>query len=245
MSPRNLGPGPSSMLGLNWLASIGAASLEPWATAIGWGPTAAYSHTQRLRRKGWVERAAMTHGTGALFFATKAGVQVSGVRARAMAGPPSAVSWPHVEACAWTAAWLTARGREMIGPREILKRSEWLGDLVWHEHGETRRRGHRPDLAGRLPSGETLPIEVELSEKSASRLAAVLGLYASWIRDQRAPAVIYVCSTRDVADRVGAAGNEVGLSERAGTIRIELLDTIREQALHARTGSTDVSREAA
>jgi hypothetical protein len=94
-------------------------------------------------------------------------------------------------------------------------------------------------------SGETLPIEAELSEKSAPRLAAVLGLYASWIRDQRTPAVVYVCGTSDVADRVRAAGNEVGLSESAGTIRIELLDTIREQALHARTGSAGARREAA
>jgi hypothetical protein len=245
MAKRRLAAGPSSVVGLRWLASVGAASVESWRTAMGWGTTAVYSHAQRLRKERWVERTAMTHGTGALFFATKAGVQVAGVRARAMAGPPSAVSWPHVEACAWTAAWLTARGREMIGPREILKRREWLGDLVWHEHGETRRRGHRPDLAGRLPSGETLPIEVELSEKSGPRLAAVLGLYASWIRDQRTPAVIYICGTSDVADRVRATANEIGLSERAGTIRIELLDTMREQALHARAGSAEASREAA
>jgi hypothetical protein len=245
MVMKGLGPGPSSVAGLEWLARVGAASLEAWSVAAGWGQSVGYHHAQRLREKGWIERAAMTHGRGALFFATRTGVQVSGVKVRALAGPPSAVTWPHAIACAWTAAWLTARGREMIGPREILKRWDWRGELLWHEHGETRRRSHRPDLAGRLPSGEVLPIEVELSEKSAGRLAAVLGLYASWIRDQRTPAVIYICRTSEVADCVRAAGRVAGLTENAGTIRIELLDTIRRQASDARGSASGSSAEAA
>lgn len=245
MVMKGLKPGPSSVAGLKWLAQVGAASLEAWSTAVGWAESTAYSHTLRLRQEGWVERMAMTHGTGALFFATRTGVGVSGVKARALSGPPSAVSWPHVEGSAWTAAWLTARGRDMIGPREILKVREWRGDLVWHEHGETRRRGHRPDLAGRLPSGEVLPIEVELSEKSPARLAAVLGLHASWIRDQRTPAVVYICGTSEVADSVRVAAAGSGLTETVGTIRIELLETIRRQAIDARAVTARSTEEAA
>ena len=245
MAKRTLNPGPSSVAGLEWLASVGAASAEAWATAMGWGSTAVYSHAQRLRKKGWVERTAMTHGTGALFFATRAGVAISGVRARSLAGPPAPVSWPHIEASAWTAAWLTARGRTMIGPREMLKRSEWRSELTWHEHGETRRRGHRPDLAGRLPSGELLPIEVELSGKSPERLAAILCSYAASIREQRTPAVIYICASDDVTEKVRAAAATAGLSEAAGTIRIELLDTIRQQAIDARAGASIEGTEAA
>jgi hypothetical protein len=98
----------------------------------------------------------------------------------------------------------------------MLIESKWRGELRWHERGELRRRGHRPDLAGRLPDGQLLPIEVELSEKSYARLTAVLELHSEWIAAGKSAAVIYVCGDDEIAERVRADGAQVGLSVDRG-----------------------------
>jgi hypothetical protein len=121
----------------------------------------------------------------------------------------------------------------MVGPREILVRDEWRAELQWRERGETRRRGHRPDLVGRLPDGQLLPIEVELTEKSSARLAATLQLHGEWIAAGRSPAVIYVCGNDEIAERVAAEGSEAGLSVDRGTLRVELVGTVRREAVEA------------
>ena len=92
MAVNGLRPGRSSMVGLEWLASVGASSLEAWSTAAGWAQSTGYSHALRLRQAGWVDRAPMAHGSGALFFATRTGVRVSDVCAPALGQPPSPVS---------------------------------------------------------------------------------------------------------------------------------------------------------
>ena len=226
-------PGPSTVAGLEWLARVGPAPLGAWGIAMGWGRTAVYSHTHRLLAAGWLETCSRTHGEGSLVYASRAGVRFSGVTAAAVEKRPSPVSWPHCEACAWTAAWLTARGRGMVGPREMLVRTDWRGELRWHERGELRRRGHRPDLAGRLPDGQLLPIEVELTEKSSARLKAVLELHSEWIAAGKSGAVIYVCGDEEIAERVLADGAQVGLSVDRGTMRIELIATIQREAVEA------------
>jgi hypothetical protein len=166
-------------------------------------------------------------------YASRAGLGFSGVKAAALEKRPSPVSWAHCEACAWTATWLTARGRGMVGPRELLVRTDWRGELRFRERGELRRRGHRPDLVGRLPDGQLLPIEVELTEKSSARLKAVLELHAEWISAGKSAAVIYVCGDEEIAGRVLADGGQAGLSVDRGTMRIELVATIQREAVEA------------
>jgi hypothetical protein len=228
-----VGPGWSSLEGLKWLGMVGPASLDAWGVAMSWGRSAAYSHGLRLRRAGLVEWCPRTRGEGALVYASRSGVKACGVSAAVVARAPVMVSWHHHEASAWTAAWLTARGRGMVGPREMLLRREWRGDLHWHERGESRRRGHRPDLAGQLPDGRLLPIEVELTGKSNARLNAVLQLHAGWVAAGRSPAVMYVCTNEQLAERVKTAGQAAGLSIEHGTLRVELLPLIRRQAIEA------------
>jgi hypothetical protein len=123
----------------------------------------------------------------------------------------------------------------MRGPRELLLDDAWRGEVQWTEHGELRRRAHRPDLAGGLAGGPLLPIEVELAGKSTARLRAVLALHASWIAAGKTAAVVYVCGSRQLADRVGAVASEVGLDAERRTLRVELLETVRRQAISART----------
>lgn len=192
-----------------------------------------YSHTHRLLKARWLETCSRTHGEGSLVYASRAGLRFSGVTAAAVEKRPSPVTWAHCEACAWTATWLTARGRGMVGPRELLVRTDWRGELCFRERGELRRRGHRPDLVGRLPDGQLLPIEVELTEKSSARLKAVLELHAEWISAGKSAAVIYVCGDEEIAGRVLADGGQAGLSVDRGTMRIELVATIQRQAVEA------------
>ena len=226
-------PGPSTLAGLKWLAQVGPSPLEAFGAAMGWGQATAYSHAQRLRAEGWAEACRRVRGDGSLVYASRTGVRLSGVDAAVMNRKPTAVSWPHYESCAWTAAWLTARGRGMLGPREMLLRRDWRADLHWYEHGETRKRGHRPDLAGRLPDGALLPIEVELRDKSRTRLRAVLGLHTRWIDSGMSPAVMYVCASDPIAGHVREEGESAGLSVEDGTLRVELLDTIKQEAVRA------------
>ena len=108
---------------------------------------------------------------------------------RRVADRPRAARWSARASC-WTA-------------------SEWLADVQWIERDGVRRRGHRPDLIGGISAGgPLLPIEVELAAKSTQRLRAILGLHAAWIAAGKARAVIYVCATDEVADRVAAEARE-------------------------------------
>jgi hypothetical protein len=154
----------------------------------------------------------------------------------ALSAAPAPTTWAHLEAVAWTAAWLAARGRHVVGTRELLLDDAWRGELEWLERSGLRRRGHPPDLAGGLTAGgPLLPIEVELASKSPTRLRAILGLHASWIAARKTGAVMYVCGSAKLADRIRREGAGVGLEADGTTLRVELLESIREAALAARS----------
>ena len=226
-------PGPVTVDGLKWLCRVGPAPLGAWAIAMGWGRTAAYSHIRRLRAEGWIGVCSRPKGEGPLAYASRAGLGVARVDAALVDRKPAPVSWLHHEACAWTSAWLTARGRGLVGPREMLVRTDWRGELRFRERGELRRRGHRPDLGGRLPDGQLLPIEDELTEKSSARLKAVLELHSEWVSEGKSGGVIYVCGDEEIVERVLAEGARAGLSVDRGTLRIELVGTIQREAIGA------------
>jgi hypothetical protein len=125
----------------------------------------------------------------------------------------------------------------MLGSRELLIDDFWRGELEWQERDGLRRRVHRPDLVGGLAGGPMLPIEVELASKSKARLRSVLALHAAWIAAGKTGAVVYVCGSSRVADRVRAEAGELGLRREQKTIRVELLADIREQAVAARANA--------
>ena len=195
---RVLRPGPGSMRGLEWLARVGPAPLGAWRCAMGWSEVAARSHARRLERERWLCRYPMKRGGGSLFVATRRGVGLTGVEATA-AVAPAATWWARLSACAWVAAWLTIRGRELQGPREVLADPYWTGTLRWHDRNGYHRVGHRPGLAW-LADGQRAAIEVELAQKSLARLRAILDLHARWRAAGKSAGVIYVC-----ADQTGCA----------------------------------------
>jgi len=55
-------------------------------------------------------------------------------------------------------------------------------------------------------------------------------MHALWRVDRRTNAVMYICGDQDGANRIKRAGEQTGLTDR---LRIELLETIKQQALEA------------
>jgi hypothetical protein len=234
---RAVGPGGASLIGLRWLASVGPAPLGAWGAATGWATSTAFSHAARLVAAGLAASCSMRRGQGSLFYATPRGVRECGLDAVAPRCAPAPSTWAHWSACAWTAAWLTSRGREVVGSRELQLDDAWREEVEWLERDGLRRRGHHPDLAGALvPNGRWLPIEVELAHKSTNRLRSILGLHASWISARKTDAVMYVCISQTTAERILRHGNELGLSVERRTLRVETLTAIHEAAVHAVSG---------
>ena len=223
-------PGLASMGGLRWLCRVGPAPLEAWAAAMGWSESAAYSHARRLEREGWLERYPMRLGEGRLLVASGTGVRMSAVAVRA-ARAPTAPRWAQLSATGWVAAWASARGREILGPRELLGDDDWRGVLRWSEAGEERELGHRPSLVVGVAGGGWSAVQVELERRSRPRSRAVLELYAGWIANGKTRAVMYVCSDRRLRERVVAEAGAIGLSENARTLRVELLEDVRREAV--------------
>jgi hypothetical protein len=239
-------PGWGSLQGLAWLARVGPAPVGAWRCAMGWAQPTAYCHAQRLVAAGWAARCPTAQGTGSLLYATATGVKVVAEDVSSLARPPAPTSWAHCHAVAWTAAWLSARGRELLGSRQLLVNDFWRAELAWQDRSGSHRRTHRPDLAGGRDAASLLPIEVELTNKSKARLRSVLALHAAWIAAGKTGAVIYVCGRRSLAERVRAQGADVGLNpdggQRRKTLRVELLEDICVEAIAARAEDADGAR---
>ncbi len=171
---------------------------------------------------GWLERVPMVRGEGSLFFATRTGVRVLGLPLIACT-TPAPTWWSHHIACAWTAAWLKVRGRDFLGPRELISSTDWAHPLHWQDRSGVKRSGHRPDLVAFAVSGNPVAIEVELAAKSRSRLAAILGVHRRWSYSNNSRGVVYICGDEAAHSRIERAGKRAGLYLGDGFLRIELL----------------------
>ena len=229
---RRRGAAPSAVRGLEWIARVGPAPLLAVAAALGWSEQLAWRWSRQLVHAGWVERMPMTRGEGSLLLATTAGVEMAGVEARPPR-PPAPTWWAHLVGCAWTAAWFTARGREIQGPREIDVDERWQGQIRWRNGHGQHEVGHRPDLAF-VPDGARIAVEVELARKSKPRLEAILDLHAAWRAAGETAGVIYICRSAHGRDRVVELAGARGLSrEQGGGLRVELVADIQRQAVDA------------
>ena len=192
---------------------------------MGWAPGNARSHAARLTHKQWIARVARPRGEGSLFFATRKGVRAAAVDVPP-APAPAPIWWDHLAACAWVAAWLSVRGREMVAPRELIVDRSWRGDVKGAPG--SRRLVQTPDLVGIVPGRRPAVIEVELARKSKTRLRAILELYSSWIASGKIGACVYVCGNTDVRKLVVAQAEQVGLRVADGSLRVEMLEAIKD-----------------
>jgi hypothetical protein len=221
--------GRSAVNGLQWLARTGPAPLEAWAVAMNWSRRISYRKAEQLEKDGWITRQKMAYGEGSLLTVTRLGVIRSG--AQVTTPPlPAPTWWAHHSACAWVAAWLTARGRAMQGPREIDVDDTWRGEISWQDNRGRHGVHHRPDLAW-VTESTRVAIEVELSRKSNARLAAIVSLHARWRADRNTAGVLYVCRDQAGCDRIIEAAAAHGLhAEGRGGLRVETLEEIITQA---------------
>jgi hypothetical protein len=173
----------------------------------------------------------MTRGQGSLFLATRTGVRMVGLPLVA-ASPPAPTWWAHHSGCAWVAAYLTVRGREFLGPRELLDDPYWSGDLFWRDRHSFKRSGHRPDLVGVLGGGH-IGIEVELAPKSTARLTVILQMHHAWAVARKTDATIYICADQTGADRIHRVACNNALIDRDGSrwLDIRLLETVKAQTV--------------
>jgi hypothetical protein len=104
-------------------------------------------------------------------------------------------------------------------PRELLSTPEWSGELRWVDRHSSKRRGHRPDLDAFL-SDQAIPIEVELANKSKTRLDAILKLHLRWIIARKSAALIYICGDEEGCRRIERGGHRVGLHPTSRSLPI-------------------------
>lgn len=227
-----VGPGPSSVRGLEWLARVGPAPAEAWAAAMGWSARTAFSHAERLEDAGWLHRHRMTYGHGSLLSASRRGVAMTG-QPVAASRRPAPTWWAHLVASAWTAAWLTVRDQDIQGSREVDADDSWIGEFRWRDGNGPHTAAHRPDLAV-VAGGSRLAVEVELARKSTARLEAIIDLHGRWRAAGTTRGVLYVCGDQSGCERIQELGTERGLStDRHGGLRIETLARVRSEALAA------------
>jgi hypothetical protein len=122
----------------------------------------------------------------------------------------------------------------MLGPRELAGKAAWHGQLT--NLGGPQRITHTPDLVGIVPGHRPAAIEVELKRKTKRRLRAILALHAGWIATGQSGACVYVCANPDIRDLVIEHAAHAGLTQNTGTLRVELLDTIKQLALEPPPG---------
>ena len=197
---------------------------------MGWAPGNARSHVARLTREQWLGRVARPRGEGSLFFATRLGVGVAGVDVPP-APPPAPTWWRHLEACAWVAAWLTAREREMLGPRELLVRQAWRGELLGLPG--PRELVHRPISSA---SSRAAARPRSRSSSGASRRPACARSWDCTRDGSRLASLGRACTcaaTKRYARLVLGQAALAGLDPEDGSLRIELLETIKQVALEA------------
>jgi hypothetical protein len=133
------------------------------------------------------------------------------------------------------AAWLTLRGREFKGGRELLEFDTWSGEISWQDHRGFHDSKHRPDLVGFRVDGRPVAVEVELAPKSMERLRGILFRHAVWRHAGKSNGVYYVCGDDDGLTRIKKAAN-TGRTFRYDDLGLTLLllETIKQQAIEMR-----------
>ena len=235
-----IGPGPTSLHALAWLARVGAAPLEPLALVMSCSERVAHDHVRRLAAAGLVERVAMRRGDGSLIVLTRRGAVEAGYPPGRALRSLAPTTWAHSSACAWASAWLELRGHTWWSEREIAQDPFWRREVRYGDRRGSVRVTHRPDLGVRV-AGRPAAIEVELQRKVRARLVGILRMYAqaSGGEDAALGGVLYVTSREDVADAVRRAAADGGL--RAPALSFRTLQEVIAQARSAAAQRTMVA----
>jgi hypothetical protein len=178
-----------------WIGRLGAAGAEHVMLRFEIGRRVAYSRLNSLTRDGLLEHHAVLHGRPGMYTATSSGLRWQGLgRLHVCTVRPG--GFEH----AWQVAGVAVELRramadwDLLSERDVRSIESDHDELLASAHvGSVGERPvlHRPDLALISPEGRVVPIEIELSAKSVSRLAAIC---RGWTRARHAHTVYYLAT---------------------------------------------------
>ena len=161
---------------VSWVGGLGAAGAEHVMSEFGMSRSIAYQRLNSLTRDGLLEHHTVLYGRPGMYTATLAGLRWKGIAHLGVFSVRPG-SFEHAWQVAQTA---TKLGKAMpdwdvMSERQLRSVENEYGTLVASiQVGRTTANAklHRPDLVLTCKRGLVIPIEVELSTKAASRLAA-------------------------------------------------------------------------
>ncbi|HEV7938418.1 MAG TPA: hypothetical protein VGP18_10400 [Solirubrobacteraceae bacterium] len=180
---------------VSWVGGLGAAGAEHVMSEFGMSRSIAYQRLNSLTRDGLLEHHTVLYGRPGMYTATLAGLRWKGIgHLGTFSVRPG--SFEHAWQVAHTAVQL---GRampdwEVMSERQLRSAESEYGKLLASIQVGRATAGaklHRPDLVLICKRGLVIPIEVELSTKSASRLAAIC---RGWARARHINTVYYLAA---------------------------------------------------
>jgi hypothetical protein len=180
---------------VDWIGRLGAAGAEHAMRRFGMSRSVTYDRLGSLVRDGLLERHAILYARPGMYLATAAGLHWQGNQ-RLGRYSLSPAGFEH----AWQVASVAVEIERGIRDWRLQSEREIRADEL--DAGEAlasaavgmvadRPMLHRPDLALTVPGGQVVCVEVELSVKSASRLAAIC---RGWARARHIDHVYYVAA---------------------------------------------------
>lgn len=178
---------------VSWIGHMGAASIGHVAGWFGVSEAAAYQRLRMLCHQGFLDHRLVLHARPALYWATRKGLRWQGI-GRFRAFRVDAMGFEHAYRTTHAAVELHRALPEwgVVGEREMrlieADRSELFASMRLPD-ARGRKVFHRPDLALTLSGVGVTAVEVELSEKTPARLAAIC---RGWARARHISHVYYV-----------------------------------------------------
>ncbi|HEX4114352.1 MAG TPA: hypothetical protein VHY18_00580 [Solirubrobacteraceae bacterium] len=224
---------------VGWIGGLGAASAEHVMYRFGMCRSVAYERLNSLSKDRLLEHRAVLFGRPGMYSATNAGLRWRGLD-RLGVYKVSPGGFEHAWQVAEAAVELYVRlpGWQLLSERELRAIEADSGELyasVQVGSNAGQPRVHRPDLVLVSPSARVLAVEVEMSVKSASRLAEIS---RGWARARHIDRVYYLAASAP-ARAVKRAVRAASASERVNVLDLEdysLLsdsESAREEAVDA------------
>jgi hypothetical protein len=175
---------------LEWVARFGVVPRGAVGLWAGTGQTVTWTRERRLRDAGLLELHPAVGDSGPLVLCTRAGLKACG-RGELAVPPFSAPRVFHSAIVDHVAARIERAGDHVLSEREIFARERAEGERLLSAELPGGRY-HRPDLI--LLGDRIEAIEVELTDKAAQRLDALLRAWLDAVILKRVARVIYLCS---------------------------------------------------
>jgi hypothetical protein len=206
---------------VDWIARLGAVGAEHVMSRFSLSRSVAYARLNSLVCDGLLEHHAVLYARPGMYTATPAGLRWQGLESLGkFAVRPG--GFEH----AWQVAQATVQienglaGWPVFSEREIRAVETNSGKpFASAEVGAVADRPafHRPDLAVECPGGKVASIEIELSIKSSSRLAAIC---CGWARARHIDCVYYLAAPGP-ANAVTRAAHNAHATNRVRVLAIE------------------------